>query len=269
MSETLKSYLDFARATAWEAGQLTLNYFQNGVQAAFKADDTPVTVADREAETLIRARIEEAYPTHAIVGEEFGVTESAGASHRWFVDPIDGTKSFMRGVPLYGVLLGLELEGVVEVGVACFPALGEVISAATGEGCWWNDRRAQVSAETRLQRSVLSHIDTASFARHGRGPAWQRLQEATYYNAGWCDAYGYALVATGRCEIMLDPIMNVWDCAPFPPIFREAGGFFGDWQGQETIYAGEALATTPVLLPQVLNVLHDAPSAAHLDGQRR
>ena len=128
------------------------------MHADFKADDSPVTIADRQAEALIRERIAEAFPSHAIVGEEFGVTETAGASHRWFVDPIDGTKSFVRGVPLYGVLLGLEIEGRVEVGVACFPALGEMISAASGEGCWWNNRPAHVSTETDLQRSVLSHM---------------------------------------------------------------------------------------------------------------
>ncbi|MEJ5200097.1 MAG: inositol monophosphatase family protein, partial [Anaerolineae bacterium] len=110
----LRQYMEFAAETVYLAGRLTLGYFNTGVRPDFKADDTPVTVADRLAEQLIRQRIEQAYPGHAIVGEEFGVAESAGATHRWFIDPIDGTKSFMRGVPLYGVLLGLEIEGRVE-----------------------------------------------------------------------------------------------------------------------------------------------------------
>lgn len=254
---SLTEFYEFAVETAWQAGRLTLGYYQTGLRTEFKADDTPVTVADRAAETLIRDRIMARFPDHAIVGEEYGVVESAGATYRWFVDPIDGTKSFMRGVPLYGVLLALEIEGQVEVGVACFPALNEVVSAATGLGCWWNGRRARVSAETDLSRSVVAHIDTASFGRYGdKGAAWERLQHASYYNAGWCDAYGYALVATGRVEVALDPIVNVWDCAPFPLILREAGGYCGDWHGNETIYAAEALATTHALLPQVLAVLH-------------
>jgi myo-inositol-1(or 4)-monophosphatase len=253
----LQTYYEFAIETAWQAGCLTLGYYQTGLRPDFKADDSPVTLADREAEKLIRSRIEARFPDHAIVGEEYGVAENEGATHRWFVDPIDGTKSFMRGVPLYGVLLGLEIAGRIEVGVAYFPALNEMVAAASGLGCWWNGRRARVSAESDLSRSIIAHIDTASFAKYGdKGAAWQRLQQASYYNAGWCDAYGYALVATGRVEVAIDPIMNVWDCGPFPVIMREAGGYFGDWHGNETIYAAEGLATNPALLPQILAILN-------------
>lgn len=248
------TYLEFASEAAWQAGRLTLGYFQTGIRPDTKSDDTPVTVADREAERLIRGLIAARYPEHAIVGEEYGMAGSEGASHRWFIDPIDGTKSFVRGVPLYGVLLGLEVDGRIEVGVACFPALGDLVAAATGLGCWWNGRRCRVSTETRLARATVAHTNTASYARYGKGAAWQALQQAVYYNAGWCDAYGYALVAAGRIEIALDPIMATWDCGPFPAILREAGGYFGDWQGNETIYGGEALATTPALLPQVLEL---------------
>ncbi len=250
------SYLEFAKQLAWDAGRLTLGYFQSGVRPDWKEDDSPVTIADREAELLIRKRIEAKYPQHAIVGEEFGLQETEGATHRWFIDPIDGTKSFIRGVPLYGVLIGLEIEGVVQVGVANFPALNEMVWAATGSGCWWNGRRAQVSQQTDMSKSVVAHIDTASFERWGKGEAWQRLQQASYYNAGWCDAYGYLLVATGRAEVMVDPIMNVWDCAPFPPILQEAGGYFGDWKGNVSIHAAEAMATSRVLLPEVLAILN-------------
>ena len=251
----LDNYLEFAKQVAWDAGRLTLGYFQSGVRPDWKEDDSPVTIADREAELLIRQRIEKKYPTHAIVGEEFGLQETEGATHRWFIDPIDGTKSFIRGVPLYGVLVGLEIEGEVKVGVANFPALNEMVWAATGGGCWWNGRPAHVSTETDLSRSIIAHIDTASYERQGRGEAWQRLQQASYYNAGWCDAYGYLLVATGRVEIALDPIMNVWDCGPFPPILQEAGGYFGDWQGNRTIHAAEALGTSQALLPEVLALI--------------
>lgn len=252
-----RNYLDFATETAYLAGRLTLGYFQNGTQTEWKADDSPVTIADREAEQLIRRRIAARFPDHQIVGEEFGGDETRTASHRWFVDPIDGTKSFIHGVPMYGVLIGLEIEGRVEVGAAYFPALDEMIAAATGEGCQWNGRPARVSQQSDLSRSVVAHIDTASFGRisSAKGQAWQRLQQASYYNAGWCDAYGYLLVATGRAEIALDPIMNSWDCGPFPVILREAGGYFGDWQGNETILAQEALATNLTLLPQVLDLL--------------
>ncbi len=253
----VRGYLDFAVQTAYEAGRLTLGYFRAGVRPDFKPDDTPVTVADREAEQLIREKIGARYPGHAILGEEYGVEEGAEGSHRWIVDPIDGTKSFIRGVPLYAVLIGLEIEGVCEVGVAYFPALDEMVYAATGEGCYWNGRRARVAQTERLERGVVSFTDAASFEKFGRAGAWRRIQEATYYRVGWSDAYGHALVATGRLELMLDPIMNPWDCAPFPPILREAGGYFGDWSGEETIYGNEALSTTRTLLPQVLRLVRD------------
>ncbi len=254
-TDSYRKYLDFAAETVYLAGRLTLGYYNTGVRPDFKADDTPVTVADRLSEQLIRGRIEKTYPDHAVVGEEFGATEGATASHRWFVDPIDGTKSFMRGVPLYGVLLGLEIEGRVEVGATYFPGTDELLCAATGEGCWWNGRRARVSAATDLRRAYVSTTDLGGFAALGRIAAWERVARRTYYRVGWGDAYGYMLVATGRIEIMLDPAMHPWDAGPFPPILREAGGYFGDWQGDVTIYGNEGLATTQTLLPDVLALL--------------
>jgi myo-inositol-1(or 4)-monophosphatase len=251
----LQDFYDFITETAFLAGRLTLGYFQAGTRSDLKADDTPVTIADRQAEELIRARIMQRYPDHAIVGEEFGVEGTGRATHRWFIDPIDGTKAFVRGVPLYAVLIGLEIEGVVRVGAAYYPALDEMLAAATGLGCWWNGRRAQVSALTDLSRAYVSCTDPGGFVKYKRQEAWERLQRAVYHRAGWSDAYGYLLAATGRIEVMMDPIMSAWDCAPFPVIFREAGGYFGDWQGNETIYGQEGLATTAALLPQVLALL--------------
>ena len=255
MSKTLQDYLEFAVQIAYSAGRLTLSYFQTDVQVELKPDQTPVTVADYKAEELIRSHIEKHFPQHAIVGEEHGVKESTGSSHRWFIDPIDGTKSFIRGVPAYGVLIGLEVEGRMEVGVAYFPALDEMIAAASGEGCWWNGRRARVSNVQKLRQGLVAFTDVASFAESGRAEQWERIKRATWYRAGWGDAYGYLLVATGRAELMLDPIMSPWDCAPFPPILEEAGGYFGDWQGDRTIFANEAMATTQELLPEVLALL--------------
>jgi histidinol-phosphatase len=258
MPDSLRRYLDFAVETAYLAGRLTLGYFQTGIHADFKQDRSLVTVADRQAEELIRRRIEQRYPKHAIVGEEFGLKETEGSAHRWFVDPIDGTLSFVRGVPLYAVLIGLEIEGEIDVGVAYFPGLDEMLSAASGHGTWWNGRRTRVSAVSSLRNSVVAFTDAVNFQRHGRQQEWDRIQEATYYRAGWGDAYGHALVATGRVELMLDPIMNAWDCGPFPPILREAGGYFGDWQGNRTIFGSEAMSTSNALLPEVLALWQEA-----------
>src|SRR5919112_5533204 len=255
----LRPFLDLAVETAYEAGRLTLGYFRTGAaRPEFKGDETPVTVADREAERLIRGRIRGRYPGHGIVGEEYGDEDgSDGAADglRWIVDPIDGTKAFVRGVPLYAVLIGLEVEGACEVGAAYFPALDEMVCAATGEGCYCNGRRARVSGAKALEEGILSFTDASSFEEHGREETFRRLRRAAGGSRGWSDAYGHALVATGRIELMLDPVVNPWDCAPFPPILREAGGYFGDWSGNETIHSGEAMSTTRSLLPEVLSLI--------------
>ena len=256
MTESLRDYLDFATEVAWQAGQLTLGYFQTGIRPEFKADDSPVTVADQGAERLIRSRLEARFPGHAIIGEEYGAEGAEGKSHRWIIDPIDGTRAFVRGVPMYAVLIGLEIEGECRVGVAHFPALNEMIAGATGEGCWWNNRRARVSQVERLKDGILAHSDAGNFQIYGRAGAWERLKQAAGFRAGWSDAYGYFLVATGRVEAMVDPVMNPWDCAPFIPILQEAGGYCGDWQGNPTIYAGELLGTNQAVLPEVLRLIN-------------
>jgi myo-inositol-1(or 4)-monophosphatase len=248
----LSKYLDFMRETAYLAGRITLGYFNTNFEIDYKADKSPVTEADKKAEELIRGRIERTYPNQTIIGEEFGENHHTDSSQRWFIDPIDGTKSFICGVPLYSVLLGLEIDGVMEAGVAYFPALDEMISAANSLGCWWNGRRSFVSKVDDLKKATVAFTSTALIEQYNRSREWDRLIQGTYYQAGWGDAYGYLLVATGRVEVMVDPVMNEWDCAPFPPILREAGGYFGDWNGNRTIYAKEGLATTEKLLPSVL-----------------
>jgi histidinol-phosphatase len=256
MPTHLRTLMDFAAETATLAGRLTLGYFGTGVRPDFKADDSPVTVADRLSEEFIRGQIEKRFPGHAIVGEEFGATEIAGANIRWFIDPIDGTKSFIRGVPLYAVLLGVEIDGVPAVGAAYYPGTDELLVAATGEGCYWNGRPARVSEVTDLSRAYLSCSDFGGFELYGKLDAWQRLARQVYVRAGWTDAYGYLLVATGRLEVMLDPIMQPWDCGPFVTILQEAGGYFGDWHGNPTIHGGEGLGTNGALRDEVLALLH-------------
>lgn len=241
-----QSYLDAASSLAYRAGRITLGYFHTGVRPDFKADDTPVTIADRAAEEFLRGEIEKKFPTHAIVGEEFGAQGTPGNPFCWIIDPIDGTKSFVRGVPLYAVLIALEIEGVVRAGAAYFPALDEMLCAAEGLGCWWNGRRARVSEIRAIEQACICFTTWKHFARRDPG-LFRRLSEQASMMRGWSDAYGYLLVATGRAEAMLDPAMAVWDCGPFPVLLSEAGGFFGDWQGHEGHTFGEGLATNAAL----------------------
>jgi histidinol phosphatase-like enzyme (inositol monophosphatase family) len=249
-----RSLLEFAVNAAWQAGRLTLGYFQTGIAAERKADNTPVTLADRQAEQKLRDLITRQWPDHGIIGEELG-TQPGSSGLTWILDPIDGTKSFVHGVPLYANLIALtDAQGPL-VGVANFPALGEMIYAARGVGCFWNGRPAHVSTVSDIKDATLLTSDMVGFAQFGKEEAWQRLLNSTYIQRTWGDAYGYALVATGRAEIMVDPLTEVWDCGPLQVILEEAGGTFTDWQGTPTIYGREAIATNGHLFAEVMRLV--------------
>jgi len=249
----LRDLLNVAVDAAYLAGRRTLAYFNAGVAVESKTDSTPVTVADREAERVIRERISRHFPSHSVLGEEHGATAGADADYRWYVDPIDGTKSFIHGVPMYGVLVAVERRGRPVVGVAYLPATDEMVAAAEGMGCTWNGRVARVSAAARLEDATMNTSTiTASL---DRSDAYENLIHRVKLNRGWGDAYGYVLVATGRAEIMLDPVINPWDIAPMPVILREAGGRFTNWKGEESIQGPDGVATNGLLHEQVLAIL--------------
>ena len=263
--EPLARRLEFARGIAQRAGGLTLQYFQrDGLQIDRKSDDSPVTIADREAEKLLRAEIAAAYPDDAILGEEFG--EQQGASgYRWILDPIDGTKSFIHGAPLYTTLVGVEHEGRSQVGVIYAPATEEMVFAATGGGAWVTragsePAPARVSTVATLAESLFLTTEIASFSKNRPRDAldvYLELQRAARLARTWGDAYGYLMVATGRAEVMIDPEMNLWDAAPLQPILTEAGGSFTDWQGQPSIHSGEGVATNGRVLAEVLAITRE------------
>jgi histidinol phosphatase-like enzyme (inositol monophosphatase family) len=244
--------LSIAAEAAYLAGRRTLSYFNTGVAVEIKDDNTPVTMADREAEQVIRSIIARHYPTHTIIGEEMGHTPGHD-DYRWIIDPIDGTKSFIHGVPLYGVLVGVEVKGRPSVGVCYHPATDEMVTAADGLGCHWNGRPARVSTVSKLSSATL--LCTSPPRAQKRSDAFDRLEAEVGLTRSWGDCYGYTLIATGRAEIMLDPRMNPWDCAPLLPILREAGGYFTTWKGEATIYGPDAVATNAALHEQVLNIL--------------
>lgn len=251
---SLRAALDFATDTVWRAGRLTLGYFQTGVDIERKKDNSPVTAADKASENLMRELIARSFPDDGIIGEEFGEQPSR-SGRTWIIDPIDGTKSFVCGVPLYGCLLGL-VDGTRSiVGAAYYPALDEIIYAGQGLGAWWNGRRAHVSSVSELQDAVLLSSEVKK-TFDDRFPLFERLIDSTYIQRTWGDAYGYMLVATGRAEIMIDSSMRVWDCAPFQVILEEAGGTFTDWKGNPTIYADEGVATNGALFKTVMEKLN-------------
>jgi histidinol phosphatase-like enzyme (inositol monophosphatase family) len=254
----LRDVLDFAVEVAWRAGRATLGHYQTGIAAEAKPDDSPVTEADRAAEHIARQLIAKRFPADAILGEEQGETH-AGADRRWILDPIDGTRTFIRGVPLFGVLIALEHEGDAVLGVMHFPALDETVYAGRGLGCWWNGRRALVSDETQLDHALVVTTDVENIEREHRGSGWNALRKSVGMCRTWGDCYGYALVATGRAEAMLDPMLSLWDAAALCPIIEEAGGVFTDLDGASGHRVSSAIATNTALAREVRSILRGQP----------
>ena len=260
----LERRLQVARAAADGAGRITLRWFCGDFKRETKRDGSVVTIADREGERLIRRTIQRSFPQDGILGEEF--EEKPGASrYRWIVDPIDGTLSFARGVPLYGVLIGVEdtEERDCPAGVVHVPALGETVYALRGAGCTWERRngrrrearRARVSRVNSLDSSLLLATDFWNAPDKLRRAALLQLAGRAHVRRTWADCYGYVLVATGRAELMLDAVMNPWDCAAIQPVVEEAGGRFTDWKGVRTIYGGCAVASNGLLHAAALQEL--------------
>jgi histidinol phosphatase-like enzyme (inositol monophosphatase family) len=257
--------LELALAAAREAGQITLEYFRrDDLVVERKGDDSPVTVADRRAEEVLRGRIAAAFPADAVLGEE--LPERPGTSgFRWILDPIDGTKSFIHGVPLYGTLVGLQQGAEPVAGVIHIPALEETVYAAVGQGAWYLQgqrppRRARVSDRAPLAKGLFVTSEVASYEEIGRRDAYDRLQAAARLSRSWGDCYGYLMVATGRAEVMVDPVVAIWDIAPLLPILEEAGGTFTDWQGRRTIHSGQGLATNGRVFDEVLRLVGQGPA---------
>jgi histidinol phosphatase-like enzyme (inositol monophosphatase family) len=254
----------FAVDAARAAGRITLETFGSSQRFETKPDGSPVTDADRRAEELLRRRIDERCPRDGILGEEFG-TEFGDSGRRWTVDPIDGTASFIHGVPLYGVLIGLLDEDEAVLGVIHLPALDETIAAARGGGCgWWKGGAdlspARVRSTARLDRALVLCTD---FSRlEGPGEALERLAARAGRLRTWGDCYGHALVATGRAEAMIDPRMSPWDSAPLLPVVEEAGGRFTTLAGERRAVGGSAVSTNGPLHEVLLDLLGSPGGAA-------
>lgn len=263
MDSSPDSLMEAAVHVARLAGGVALRHFSTTIAVEAKADGSPVTVADREAERAAREWIEARFPRDGIVGEELGSVRP-GAARRWILDPIDGTRTFVRGVPLWGTLAAaVEGERVV-AGAAYFPAIGEVLAAATGAGCWWNDARCSVSAVSSIADATVLTTDERFRHYTERRAPWQRLADRALLSRSWGDCYGYLLVATGRAEVMVDPTLAEWDAAPFLPIIEEAGGVLTDWSGRRTAFGGSAIASNSALAESARELL-GATHTAHTE----
>lgn len=241
---------DLARLT----GDIALGYYRSNITVETKADGSPVTIADRAAETAAREWVRRLFPEDGLLGEEFG-EERPGAARRWVIDPIDGTKAFIHGTPLWGSLVALCEGDRVLAGAAYFPAVGEMLAAAPDVGCWWNGSRCAVSSVSALGDATVLTTDPTFRERLGARAGWERVSSAARLSRTWGDCFGYLLVATGRADVMLDPVMSPWDGAALQPIIEEAGGCFTDWSGTRTAFGGSVVATNGALAGVVRDML--------------
>lgn len=228
------------------ASAVAMRWFGGNMAVDTKSDGSPVTIADRSTEQFARDWISERFPDHGVIGEEFPPLRPE-AKTQWIIDPIDGTKAFVRGVPLWGTLVAVCEGERVLAGAACFPAVKEVVSAAPGEGCWWNGSRARVSEVSTLAEATMLTTDSRFPEHTERGERWRALCDQGGVSRTWGDCYGYLLLATGRAEVMVDDIVNPWDAAAIQPIIEEAGGVFTDWMGKRTAFGGDLIATNAAL----------------------
>lgn len=249
-TDLLEQVLELAKLT----GAVALSHYHSNLVVETKRDGSPVTVADRAAETAAREWVASRFPRDGVLGEEFG-EERPDAARSWILDPIDGTRSFVLGVPLWGSLVALCEGEHVLAGAACFPAINEWLAAAPGAGCWWNGSRCAVSTIARLdQATVLTTDERFSGGLHHLD-GWRRLAQSARVSRTWGDCFGYLLVATGRAEVMVDPVMSPWDAAALQPIITEAGGRFTDFHGVDTAFAGSVIATNAALAGEVRAIL--------------
>ena len=246
MSVRNDTLLQAVAEVARVAGKVALSHYRTRLDVETKRDGSPVTLADRAAEEAARSWITARFPHDAILGEEFGA-DGDQSERRWLIDPIDGTKTFVRGVPLWGTLIGVMQGDEVLAGAIYCPAVEEIVVAALGEGCWWNESRSAVSQQADIARSTVLSTDVRFVGQPERGARWSALARDVVVTRTWGDCYGYLLVATGRAELMVDNLMSPWDAAALVPVVREAGGEFSDWNGRITPFGDGTVATNGVL----------------------
>ena len=250
----LAAAVEAARA----AGEIALRYYRGAFDVTIKPDHTPVTQADREAEHAIRGVLGRAFPDWGFLGEEFG--EAGSGDTRWIIDPIDGTKNFIRGIPFWAVLIGLEERGEITTGVVFNPVSGDLLTARAGEGAFANGERIRVSDCARMKDATLLHSGLNLLRADGCWDGFVRLVDGTARSRGFGDYYGYDMVAQGKAELYVEVDLKPWDIAPAKIVLEEAGGRLTDFTGRPTIYDGHVLATNGCLHDEVLALLGHARS---------
>jgi histidinol-phosphatase len=245
--------LALALALADEADALTMRHFRASFSVRTKADRTPVTEVDEAVERMIRERLARERPDDGIVGEEFGT--AGGGARRWIIDPIDATKNFIRGIPIFATLIALEKSGENEAGVVSAPALGRRWWASRGQGAFCNGAAIHVSDVATIEAAHLGYDDVSGFEQHGLGQAFLALTRRCQRSRGFGDFWTHMLVAEGAIDIAIEPQVALWDLAALQVIVEEAGGRFTDLQGQPRADGGSAISTNGGLHAAVVEAM--------------
>jgi len=247
---------ELAQKLAQQAGQVALQYFDRPLDVEWKDNQSPVTIADRRAEETLRHVLLDAYPEDGFLGEESGA-QPGRSGYRWIVDPIDGTRNFVRGIPLWGTLIGLEYRGEVVAGVAYLPALGQLFHALKGAGAYRDGRRLRVSRVDAWQESQIFYSGVRWFLQSAARQAFIELCARTQRQRGIGDCYGFLLVAQGSGEAMVEYGVHPWDVAALKIIVEEAGGKCTDWTGRPDIARPDIVASNGLMHERLLAVLRD------------
>ena len=250
----MREFVAFSKALASASGDIIMRYFRRDFTVETKADDSPVTIADREAEAVMREMIMKEYPEHGIIGEEFG-NHNQEAEYQWVLDPIDGTKSFVSGTFLFGTLIGLMKAGQPIVGAIHHPVTSHLLIGA-GEEARLNGEIVRVGETSKLRDAVMCYTDFIHVGQYQNGIAFQQLMGKTKFNRTWGDCHGYFLLATGGIDIMLDPVMSLWDIVALVPIVEGAGGLITSWDGGSPLSGNGIIASNRHLHGQTLRVLN-------------
>ncbi len=257
----MQEFIDFAAQLAHVSGEIIMRYFRNELRVETKADRSPVTIADQLAEERMREMIMQQYPAHGIIGEEFG-THQADARYQWVLDPIDGTKSFVSGTFLFGTLIGLLRDGQPLIGAIHHPATAHLL-IGDGREARLNGELVRVRETQQLGEAVLCYTDYIDVVKYQNGIAFQQLLGKTRFNRSWGDCHGYFLVATGYADIMLDPIMHLWDIVALVPVIEGAGGKITTWHGGAPLSGDGIIASNGALHAQVLRALSARGGDSH------
>lgn len=251
----IKKLLNFSLDLIKECNHISLKYYKKTIKPEYKKDNSPVTIADKKCEKFLISSIKKKYPEHSFLAEESGVQDK-NSEFKWIIDPIDGTKNFMRNFPFWGTLLALEYQGEVIIGVIALPAMKQVIYAGKGLGCYQNGKRVKVSKVSSIDKSYFIYGGIEYILQQPYKEQFLALVGKSYYDRGYGDCFGHTLVINGKAEFMLDPHVSPYDVAPIKICVEEAGGIMTDLKGEKTIYQRGVLTSNGWMHEEILRALN-------------